>query len=98
MEGYYDVTVVIEGAVDEDATFPETDEGMIGMDQMIDSLRIWAKQDKINGIASAEQVNPWVQIFTLYHAHPLSDEECSCAQYVTDHHPEYEWNAPEEGR
>ena len=77
---YYDVDVVIDGALDEHRTI--LDIGLLS--NYVDGLELWA-----NDHPAAH-----VEVYILLHEHPASRESCECAQFVTDGHPAHEWNAP----
>jgi hypothetical protein len=73
---YADVTVIVEGAVEEDSIF--TDE--VRLRKYIGQIEEQAKGDGYH-----------TEVFILRHEHS-PDVECECAQYVTDGRPAYEWN------
>ena len=75
---YIEAEVVIHGAREEITLFFDGDEQKLG--RWLKKYRDWAHQN-----------NTQVSIFIIGHNHPLlgQDEECFCAQYVTDHHPMY---------
>ena len=76
---YADVTVVVDGAEEQHETFTD----YLLLDQFIDGIREDAESDGYH-----------TEVFVLWHEHEMSADECACAQYVTDHHPQHEWNAP----
>ena len=71
--GFWDVTVVWEGAVSDEKTFEDA--------QSQDRL-------KFLGIVKSEanDTDDLVEIYELYHDHDLS-LECECHQFVTDGRP-----------
>lgn len=77
MNEFWDVSVIVEGALDASETFESSD----GMEDYIARQEQAAKKDGL-----------WTEVFVQYHGHPMAEEECACAQYETDHHPDYEWN------
>lgn len=76
---YWDVDLIIEGALDWSSTFYDKGE-----------MNEWAKGYQEAG----ENLRVRTEIYIMHHAHPVlsEDEECQCAQYLTDHHPTYSWN------
>lgn len=78
MTMYAEVTVIVDGALDQEHTF---DDYQV-MQEYIDILRDLSMDD---GQAT--------EVYIQYHDHGISDDECMCAQYETDHKPAYSWNA-----
>ena len=68
---YADVSVIVDGALEEERTFH--DETL-----MNDYLR------QIKDEAAADGIR--TEVYVLWHEHDDMDE-CECIQYVTDHHP-----------
>jgi hypothetical protein len=67
---YYDVTVVVEGAVD--------------CDEMIvsDNRDEWALQRFLKGVeVAAQKDGKQTDVFVQFHDHSNEFSECSCAQY-----------------
>jgi hypothetical protein len=79
MSDYAEVEVIVEGALDIAETF--TTERQVS--KFIDKVQAEARYDGLH-----------TEVYVLWHQHGMTTEECGCAQYVTDHHPTYEWNAP----
>lgn len=69
---YADVSVVIDGAVDTDITLYSEEE----VESLVD------RETMAYGSHGLD-----TDIYVLWHDHGITDEECSCVQYVTDHHP-----------
>ena len=74
---YAEVTVIVDGAEEQFETFTD----YLLMEQFIDGAREDAEGDGYP-----------TEVYVQYHEHDLQDTECSCAQYETDHHPQYSWN------
>ena len=74
---YADVTVIVDGAVGTENTFYD----YALMEQFIDTIRDEAMGDGYP-----------TDVYIQYHEHDMTDNECMCAQYETDHHPDYSWN------
>lgn len=85
MDGYYDVSVIVEGALDDDRVFG----GLGGSLDDGPSLEEYVAQ--VSRKAEADGLE--TEVYVRYHGHELEIEECSCAQYETDHFPKYHWNA-----
>jgi hypothetical protein len=83
--GYYDIEVIIEGALDESRTFWDTREGRLAKATFLGNLERQAKSESFTA-----------EVFELFHDHEssvgLEIDDCSCAQYVLDHHPTYVFN------
>jgi hypothetical protein len=79
---YAEVTVIVDGAQDDVATFA-TDDAV----SYADMLAYIAGQ----GEMAASDGLP-TEVYVLWHDHPLSDQDCCCVQYVSNHHPDYSWN------
>ena len=69
---YADVTVIVDGAVGTEDTFYD----YALMEQFIDTIRDEAMGDGYP-----------TDVYIQYHEHDMTDNECICAQYETDHHP-----------
>jgi hypothetical protein len=79
---YKTVDVIIDGALNGEYTFM-TD---VPLQRLVEKT---GKRASENGLHT--------QMFVVQHDHPLAQpdpEECACAQYLTDHAPAWEWNAP----
>lgn len=74
---YADVTVVVDGAVEQEEQFTD----YLLLEQFIDGVREDAEGDGYP-----------TEVYVLYHEHEPGEDECTCVQYVTDHHPQYQWN------
>jgi hypothetical protein len=77
---YADVTVVVDGAVDSEERFYD----YALMDEFIRSVEEDAKADSYP-----------TEVYIVYHEHKETEDECSCVQYLTDHHPAYTFNMEE---
>jgi hypothetical protein len=77
VSSYAEVTVIVDGALDESATF--TDETALA--EFLASQHTAAQADGLP-----------TEVYVLWHDHAMSDQECCCVQYVSDHHPDYSWN------
>jgi hypothetical protein len=75
-DGYTDVSVVIGGAEDSFETFEDTEQGDERMTYHLQSVK-----------TAAEQGGYRAEVYWLFHGHSPEPEDCSCAQYLTDHHP-----------
>lgn len=81
---YWDLDVIVEGALDDSETFEDTQRGRLARATFLGNLEREARRETFRA-----------EVFELYHDHDLSEgddderAECSCAQYVTDHHPTY---------
>ncbi len=79
---YVDASVVVEGAVEEDATFH-------------DYLLF---EEWLRGVEEDAAGHGYLtEVYVIEHEHDdlKEDEECACVQYLTDHHPAYVYNGPE---
>lgn len=79
---YTELTLIVEGALEESQIFYPAD-GSI-MDAWIEACEEAAQLD---GMES--------EIFKLEHNHEVTLADCTCAQFVTDHHPIHHWNKKE---
>jgi hypothetical protein len=81
---YWDVDLIIEGALDWSSTFYNEDE-----------MNEWAKSYYEAGQESQGYLKEKVhgEIYIYHHDHPPLEEgeECQCRQFDTDHHPAYSW-------
>lgn len=77
--GYTEVSVVVDGADNGTETFRWTKKGYTEMETFIEKT-------KAEGLADASVVT---EIYVMDHGHSLDDGECVCAQYLTDHNPEW---------
>lgn len=75
---YADVTVIIDGAVEEEHTF--SDEAF-----MLDYIRTIQDEAGSHGYLT--------EVYILNHEHSLTDDECGCVEYLQDHSPAYRFNA-----
>jgi hypothetical protein len=73
---YAEVTVIVDGALDQEATFTD----YLLQEQFVDGVREDAEADGYP-----------TEVFVIEHEH-APGAECECVQYVTDHHPRYAWN------
>lgn len=76
MMGYTDVSVIWEGALDSEQSFT---------DEQSDAMEAFINAAKADAIASDDSV----EIYTLYHDHDMSEDDCVCVQYLTDHSPDW---------
>lgn len=74
--GYTDVSVIWEGALDAAESFND-DQGQ-AMDTFIEGYQ-----------RDAAQSDDFVEIYTVYHDHDMTDEDCACVQYLQDHSPDW---------
>lgn len=74
---YADVTVIVDGALDAEVCYSD----YALMEQFIDDIREEARGDGYP-----------TDVYIQYHEHEMTQDECVCGQYVTDHHPAYSWN------
>lgn len=72
MAPYADVSVIVEGALEEEATFHDETLMRDWIAHVIEDLRA----DGVSG-----------QVYVVHHDHDESDEDCACVQYLTDHRP-----------
>lgn len=82
VERYADVSVIWNGALDEETTVYEDEE----VDAIIAEAQAEAERDG----------SSLVQVFVLWHEHDNDGQECECVQYLTDHRPSYEFAPTEE--
>ncbi len=80
--GYYDVSAVWNGAVEEEETVSDNGDAL---DVWLELRKKAAQFEASNGAEGAE--SSIVELFVVHHDHDITDEECSCIQYLTDHHP-----------
>ena len=73
---YVDVSVIIDGALEEDERFH--DEALL-----LDYVRTIQDEQAGHGYPA--------EVYVLEHEHeePNGDDECACAQYLQDHRPSY---------
>jgi len=83
--GYIDADVIVECAVDETRTFTEYDDGSTQEFGGTSTLDAWLATIE----AEAMRLGIEVEVYLQRHEHALEVEDCSCAQYETDHHPEH---------
>jgi len=76
--GYIEGYAVVEGALDEEREFRTWRE-----------YQEWAEQV----LTECQEKRLQVEIYCIYHDHELGIE-CECAQFLTDHHPDYAWAPP----
>lgn len=80
---FVDVTVIVDGAVDETAT-------------IFDSALLDLFHNEVSEDAKAHGYH--TEVYELWHDHPLFDDDgeaidCECIQFETHHHPIKEYNA-----
>lgn len=78
--GYTEFTVIVDGALDEELMLEWADEDY---DVKQSSLLDGCEQSVRAGDCTE------VDVFIIEHAHEMSDEECACVQYLTDHAPTF---------
>jgi hypothetical protein len=83
--GYSDVDVVVEGALDEMRVFIDYDDGTSREYGGNTTFNAWLEVLK-RDLQAAELV---AEVYVLRHEHEMSELECSCVQYLTDHTPAY---------
>lgn len=76
---YVEATVIVDGALAEEETFS---------DGQAEELNAWLTRQKELAMAHPDQET---QVYLMDHGHPPDMEDCSCAQYLTDHHPYWKW-------
>ncbi|PZR66789.1 MAG: hypothetical protein DLM66_12875 [Candidatus Dormiibacter spiritus] len=74
---YADVSVVVNGALDEERTFT---------DQLLLDDYVAQVGEEAGGDGYPTEV------FVVWHEHDPDVEECECAQFLTNHHPYAAWN------
>ena len=82
-QSYVQATLVVDGALDDEQTFGEDESEL---------LEVWLDNNKVLAIEHPEQRT---EIYLLEHGHPPDMEECSCVQYLTDHHPFWAYGGDE---
>ena len=80
---YLEAYVVWNGTLDEERTF--SDKAAAQLMYPSSPYDRWARRI----IRDAHKAGDKAQVYSIYHAHPQDGEECCCAQYLTDHHPDY---------
>lgn len=80
--GYYDISVVVDGALDSDEMVSDDGDAL---DRELESIREQHRED--HRVYSAERTGtPVWEVYVLHHDHDMM-ADCGCAQYVQDHHP-----------
>jgi len=76
---YIDASVIVDGALEEDATFTD----------------YLVFEDWLKGIERDARSHGYrTEVYVIEHAHPLEDgADCACVQYLTSHHPAHVFNA-----
>lgn len=77
---YVEATIIVDGAVEKEEVFGEN---------TAEEFDLWLSQEKEFAMAHPTQRT---EIYLLEHDHPPDVEDCSCVQYVTDHHPHWSWD------
>ena len=80
--GYYELTVIVEGAIDQIEMFGTSDAQRRKMQAFIDGIEKFAKS----------HTSMATEVYVLFHGHASDMDECVCAQYVTDGRADYVWN------
>ena len=70
---YWDANLMVDYAEQEHETFFDAQ-----------SLDNWVRE-KIREYRDEKELI--ASVFVVYHEHPMSDDECQCIQYMTDHRP-----------
>ena len=74
---YSDVTVIVNGALDQEHRFYDPSDCDVFFDETVTELeKLHSKNEIDDG-----------QIYIIEHNHMPRD--CSCVQYLTDHHPDF---------
>lgn len=76
---YVEATVIVDGMLDEEEIFN---------DGQAEELNMWLAQQKERAMAHPRRET---EIYLMDHGHPPDVEDCSCVQYLTDHHPYWKW-------
>jgi len=76
--GFTEVTIIVDGAVESDETFK-------GFDTT--ELEVYLERQKTEALEAFGLTGIETEIYTMEHEHDESEDDCSCAQYLTDHHP-----------
>ncbi len=84
---YTEVYTVVDGALDEEF---DIEDGFIG--ESVFDFDGWL--DELKHAANTQ--NFTVDVYEIEHEHDEDDGECSCVQYLTDHHPSYTFGPEEE--
>lgn len=84
--GYTEYWVYTDGADDGGITFS---------DSQSEDATAWYERESadLTALVKSGQIHVG-EIYSLHHAHENTYDECSCAQYVTDHNPDFrvgEW-------
>lgn len=82
MTGYTEVTVIVDGALEESENFGGGKAEAARFDAFLARVEAEAEADGL-----------LTEVYTLDHPHAEDAEECACAQYATDHHPAWTFNA-----
>lgn len=85
-DGYDEVTIVVDGALDETRIYSfggsvsrdQLQEQSGDFDALLAELETAAEHDELE-----------IEVYVLTHGHPIDTDDCACAQYATDHHPNY---------
>jgi hypothetical protein len=79
---FEEITVIVDGALDEEATFMDETVEMEYLRNLVSELR-------------ADGVSDF-QVYRITHDHePFDDGEDMCVQYLTDHHPLFDQDTAE---
>ena len=77
---YYEVQVMVAGAAEDMREFDTWDE----VEEFVEEQRRAAAEDGLR-----------TEIYLVEHEHEHESKECSCAQYITDHKPEWTFGGEE---
>ena len=83
--GYYDISVIVDGALDFEGTWDD-EEYERSYEELYEKYRV----------SSVLPANVPVAVFVMYHDHDVAVRDCVCSQYVTDHNPVISWNRERE--
>lgn len=78
IEGFYELSVIVEGAL------------AIG-EYVLTAGDLAARIEDVATDAHADGLE--TDVYILWHEHGPSVEDCTCVQYLTDHHPAYSFPA-----
>ena len=77
---YTEVDTIVEGALENSETFFDTGTLDAHLSEIADG---------------ASRITNLVQVYVIDHDHDMTDDECECASYMTDHHPLFTYNEKE---
>lgn len=80
---YAEVTVIVDGVQESFDTFYD-----------YNYLNLWLDEIREDALGHGYPT----EVYVMYHEHAATEEECACAQYITDHHPAYSYNTGEDDK